>query len=201
MAYLEHPLPLTLLDNARQHMTFFAKVFDGRPRDLPLAEQEQWREQNPKIQEAFQKAVDTSSKPSESVTLMFNAEGAFLFVTYRKYVSAATPKTTVGTLLSTLLPKAMLDTVLEDIKPLSEVDTERITSMRTLTDCAPPSPTQPKEASAATSDLLQSTGTSLTEKIAAFTEDVAPDPEDEPGNNLALLNRGPTTVATREKEQ
>ena len=190
-SYLEHPLPLTLVENARQHTTWFAKVFDGRPQDLADRITE-----IPAIQNAFQKAVDTRSKPFESITLLFDSEGAFLLVTYKGPVAGSIPKGTTTTLLSTLLPKPMLDTVLDDLKPLDELDKERITAMRTLADYAPPPPppTQQKEADTATLDLLQSTGTSLTEKIAAFFV--------EPGNTLALpTSGGPTTLATRQKEQ
>ena len=216
-SFLKHPLPLTLVDNARQHTTWFAKVFDGDPRALEEEEQKQWHQQFqkafqktlpewgqdlPKIRTAFQKAIDTESKPFESLTLMFDTEGAFLLVTYKKPASGSTPNTTVTTLLSTLLPKHMLDTVLKDLKPLDELDKERITSMHTLAEHTLPTPTttQPKETDAATLELLRSTGASLTEKISAFAEDVAPE-DDEPCNTLALLNNVPTILATRQKEQ
>lgn len=193
MAYLRHPVPITLMEDIRHTNTYFAKVFDGHPKDLPLAMQEEWQEKVPKIQKAIQKAVDTPSKPFESITLMFDAGGCFLLVTYSKPVTGATPNTTVKTLLSAVLPEALLDTILKDLHPLDEVDKERITSMRTLKDCVPPAPKPAKEASAATLQMLQNTEISLADKIAAYTTDVASDSEED-----ALPST--TVLATRADE-
>jgi hypothetical protein len=194
MDFLQQPLSITLVD-AAVHNSWFAKVFDGRPKDS-MADQQAW---SAKIQQDFDKVVDTPSKPIGAASLLIDAHGAFLVVSFSKNVNSTNAKSVVRNLLSGIPEKVRNDAV-GDLHPLDEVDKERIEAMRIFAACAPPAPKRRRrEFSESTEQLLKSTGPSLASKIDAYAADVASDSDEEQALPNSLVTLESKVLAIREQ--
>ena len=134
MEFFRETFALTLVEQTHgKHTCFAADLFSPRP---PFEEIQSFKELGQDLQQSFQKLMDRNACPIKWLALFVDQEGAMLLATTKAQAQMNNTRSALSKVLGPL-PKEQQQAVADSLRPLDELDNERITSWQTVDSLRP----------------------------------------------------------------
>jgi len=134
MDYVRAPLAVSLVEETRgKHVCFAADLFKPRPAFKEIMD---WQQCAGELQEKFLKLMDRRACPIEWLAFFIDGEGAIMLVATKTEMQVNNVRSGLSTVLGPL-PKEQQKAVADSLRPLDELDKERIGKWQTVDELRP----------------------------------------------------------------